>query len=101
MGVLMLYSWQPTTTVQLSCIRYPPKDTAVVQSLENGSQVEVRTLPLILGIVSLTDVILCLQACLPHKEGEEPGWWIGKIAKNKGEVRFLVINRKAQCYKIF
>lgn len=23
---------------------------------------------------------------MPHKEGEEPGWWIGKIAKIKGEV---------------
>lgn len=64
-------NWQPTTTVQLSCIRYPPKDTAVVQSLENGSQVE---------------------AYLPHKEGEEPGWWIGKISKNRGELYVVEFN---------
>ena len=35
---------------------------------------------------------------MPHKEGEEPGWWIGKIAKNKGEVSPTSIRYK--CFNI-
>ncbi|XP_065886599.1 RNA-binding protein FXR1-like [Dysidea avara] len=70
-------NWQPTTTVQLSCVRYPPTDSTVVQSLECGSQVE---------------------AYLPHKEGEEPGWWIGKIAKVKGDLYVVEFNDGQSTY---
>ena len=63
--LLCVHSWRPSCEAQLTNIRFPPTTSTNERELAVEQEVE---------------------AFLPHKEEEPSGWWLGKIAKVRGDL---------------
>ena len=64
-SLLCVHRWRPSCEVQLTNIRFPPTTSTKESELVVEQEVE---------------------AFLPHQEGEPSGWWLGKVAKVRGDL---------------